>query len=151
MSMLLVALVVAACSGSTSPDTTAATTPETTTSTTTPTATSAGESTTTVPAFPPEKSELSHGELTWAVVLAGGSDPSDPAIVAAEEAASAAGYTAGWTDCDEGAAEALGMPGGTLTISVYFDTEEYARAAQAAFAAQGVEGVVAQVRTMCLD
>lgn len=150
---LIAVLVVTACSGSGSPDTTAATVPpgNTTAPTTAPTTTPVEEPSTTVPAFPPQAEELTHGGLTWAVVLAGASDPSDQAIVAAEEAATAAGYTTGFTDCDEGAAEALGMPGGTVTISVYFDTEEYARAAQAAFAAQGIEGEVAEVRTMCLD
>lgn len=85
------------------------------------------------------------------MVLAGAPDAADPAIVAAETAAADAGYTVGFTDCDEGAAEALGMSGSIVTVSVYFDTREYAEAAAAAFAARGQSGVVAEVRTFCLD
>lgn len=132
---LLLILLIGACSSPTGePD-----------PTTTPT------STVDLPVFPQERQDLEHGGPTWAVVLAGAADAEDPAIAAAERAATEAGYTTGWTDCDEGAAEALGMPGGTITLSVYFDTEDDARAAAAAFAARDIDGVVAEVRTYCLD
>ncbi len=109
------------------------------------------EATEPLPAFPDQRTELSHGGTTWAVVLAGAETAEDPAMIAAEQAAVDAGYETGWTDCDEGAAEALGMPAGTITLSVYFETEEDAALAAAAFAARGVDGVVAEVRTFCLD
>ena len=51
----------------------------------------------------------------------------------------------------EGAPEALGLSGSVLTVSVYFETEADAQAAAAAFEARGVPGVVAEVRTFCLD
>lgn len=141
--ILAVAVLVGACGGRTEPPT----------STPAPTATgtTAPGPSPTLPAFPPERDELEHGALTWAVILAGADDAADPAIVEAERAATDAGYTTGWTDCDEGAAEALGLTGYTITTSVYFDTREDAQAAAAAFEARGVDGVVAEVRTMCLD
>jgi len=101
--------------------------------------------------FPPMREDLEQGGLTWAAVLAGAVDPEDPAAVAAEQAAVDAGYTVGWTDCDEGAAEALGLPGGTLTLSVYFDEATQAEQAATAFQARGVDAVVAEVRTFCMD
>lgn len=120
--------------------------------TTTPTPTSAVDETPTdLPAFPRERQDPEHGGLTWAVVLAGAADPDDPAIAAAGQAATDAGYSTGWTDCDEGAAEALDLPGGAITISVYFDSEVDARAAAAAFAARDIDVVVAEIRTYCLD
>lgn len=105
------------------------------------------------PPFPPGREGLEHGGTTWAVVLAGASDIDDPAIVAAGEAAAAAGYMTGPGNCDLGAAEALGLdPAGIVyTLSVYLETEADAHAAQAAFAARGVDGVVAQLQTYCLD
>lgn len=110
------------------------------------------ETTTTLPPFPPARDQLVHGDPTWAVVLAGSEDPADPVLAEAEQAAEEAGYTTGLTDCDDGAAEALGLPApGTYTVSVYLETEEDAEAAAVAFAARGTEGVVAEVRTFCLD
>jgi hypothetical protein len=87
------------------------------------------------------------------VVLAGASEPDAPVLVAAVEAATAAGYTTGPTDCDFGAAEALGISDtGTYTVSVYLSSEADAQAALAAFEATGLTGgVVAQVETFCLD
>lgn len=163
---LVLATGIAACGTTADPATTTTPSPATTDSpatTAAPTTTAAPETTippattvppeTTVPLpeFPPERTDLAHGGPTWAVVLAGGSTPEDPAIVAAATAAQDAGYTSAWTDCDEGAAEALGMSGGTITLSVYFETEVDAEAAAAAFAARGIDGVVAEVRTFCLD
>ena len=43
------------------------------------------------------------------------------------------------------------MPDGTLTVSVYFETEADAQQAQLAFEARGFNGVVATVQTFCLD
>ena len=116
------AALVAGCGSAGTTDTTAE--PVTTTTAVTETTTEPTRTTMPLPAFPEQRTELVHGEPTWAVVLAGAADPEDPAIVAAEQAATDAGYTVGWTDCDEGAAEALGMPAGTITLSVYFETEE---------------------------
>lgn len=148
--VLTAAALVAAC-GSSSESTTTTAASGTSTAPTTPTTAPTLEPTTTLPGFPPERAELGHGDPTWAVVLAGASDPEDPSFVEAELIATEAGYTTGFTDCDEGAAEALGMPAGTITTSVYFETEADARAAAVAFAARGVDGVVAEVRTFCLD
>ena len=106
------------------------------------------------PAFPPAAASVAHGGTTWAVVLDGviGFGP-DPALDAAVSAAADAGYSAGPTDCDLGADAALGLPADAdvTTVSVYFDTEADAVAAEAAFAARGVDSVVAQVQTFCLE
>ena len=84
------------------------------------------------------------------VVLAGSDDFNDPVLDEATQAAEDAGYNTGPTDCDFGAAEALGSEG-TVTVSVYLETEVDAQAALLAFEARGVSGVVAQVQTFCLD
>jgi hypothetical protein len=94
---------------------------------------------------------LEHGSDTWVVVLVGSDDFEDPVLVEAVEAAEDAGYLTGPTDCDIGAAEALGQPEGNLTVSVYLESESDAEAALLAFEARGVTGVVAQVQTFCLD
>jgi hypothetical protein len=67
--------------------------------------------------------------------------------------ADGAGYNTGPTDCDFGAAEALGFtePEHYYTVSVYFDTEVDANLAQDAFQGRGVGSTVAQVQAFCLD
>ena len=105
-----------------------------------------------VSGFPPANTNLTHGGTTWALVLAGSADFEDPALGHAVAVASDAGYTAGPTDCDRGAPEALGIAGEIVyTVSVYYATEADARAAQAAFAERDQPGTVAQVQTFCLD
>ncbi|MGE3621866.1 MAG: hypothetical protein AB7L84_15530 [Acidimicrobiia bacterium] len=107
---------------------------------------------TTSPTFPPARDDPEHGGPTWAVVLVAAEDPEDPAVEEAVEAAARAGYEGvGFTDCDEGAPEAFGRPDARYTVSVYFDTEADARAAATAFEALDVDGVVAEIRTYCLD
>lgn len=131
-----------------SPGSTTTAAPTTTTASTTTSSTAAA-----LPEFPPEKTDLVHGAGTWAVVLAASPTGEGPEMEAAKTAALDAGYHPGITDCDEGAAEALGFPTSEyyITISVYFETEEDANAAQKAFAARGQDGVVAVVNTYCLD
>ena len=102
--------------------------------------------------FPAANTEIAQGGTTWAVVLAASADFEDPTLLAGANAASDAGYSAGPTDCDVGAAQALGATGEIIyTVSVYYTSEADAETAQAAFAAQGIDGVVAQVQTFCLD
>jgi hypothetical protein len=140
--------------------TTVASTPETTTTTvvtttvpptTTATTAPSQPSTTALPVFPPGRESLEHGADTWVVVLAGSATPDDPVLAEAILAAEEAGYTTGATDCDDGAPEALGLPDGNSTVSVYLENEADAHAALLAFEARGVSGVVAQVKTFCLD
>jgi len=87
------------------------------------------------------------------VILAASEDIDDPALGEAEDVATEAGYVTGATDCDLGASAALGLPDDRhyYTVSVYLETEEDAVAAQEAFAARTVEGVVAVIQTFCLD
>jgi hypothetical protein len=84
-------------------------------------------------------------------VLAASDAIDDPIISEATGAAEDAGYHPGITDCDFGAAEALGQPQGNFTVSVYLNDQAEAEAARTAFEARGVVGVVAQVQTFCLD
>jgi hypothetical protein len=105
-----------------------------------------------VSGFPPANTNLTQGGTTWALVLAGSADFEDPALGHAAAVASDAGYTTGPTDCDIGAAQALGIDSEIVyTVSVHYETEADAQAAQAAFAARDLTGVVAQVQTFCLD
>lgn len=108
--------------------------------------------TTTLPPFPPFLAELPDPPDVWSVVLAGSADFDDPVLDQAIADAAAAGYDVGKTDCDEGAAEALGMSGnGVYTITIYLNSEVDANAAAAAFAARGVDATVALVTLFCLD
>ncbi|MET0566044.1 MAG: hypothetical protein ABW021_06355 [Acidimicrobiia bacterium] len=138
---------VASTLGTTTTTPVTTTLPPTTTSTTAP----AQPSTTALADFPPERESLEHGADTWVVVLAGSATPDDPVLAEAIVAAEEAGYTTGATDCDDGAPEALGQPDGNSTVSVYLENEADARAALLAFEARGISGVVAQVKTFCLD
>lgn len=119
-----------------------------------PTATEDGTPTPSRPTFPPARTDLEHRGTAWAVVLAGSEDPLDPQLEAAEQMIEEAGYFAGVTDCDEGAASALGLPEESfiLTASAYFNSEEDANEALRAFRAEGFSGgAVAEVTTGCLD
>ncbi len=167
VTLAAVLLVPAGCGDDDSSDATTTSSSSTTSlkaSTTTTVAAGAGASTTTIadapPAttatgFPPARADLQHGGTTWAVVLTGAEDADAPSIQQAVQAAAAAGYTTGPTDCDVGAAEALDMAdGGTgvYTVSVYFDTQAQAEQALTAFHQHGYDaGRVAQVTTYCLD
>jgi hypothetical protein len=105
-----------------------------------------------VSGFPPANTNLTQGGTTWALVLAGSADFEDPALGHAAAVASDAGYTTGPTDCDLGAAQALGIDSEIVyTVSVYYATEAEARTAQAAFVERDLPGVIAQVQTFCLD
>ena len=128
------------------PSTTTTTLPPPTTTTTT-----SRPTTSALPAFPPGRESLVHGGDAWVVVLAGAETADDAALSDATQAAADAGYQTGPTDCDFGAEEALGQPDGTITVSVYLESEADAQAALLAFEARGVSGVVAQVQTFCLD
>lgn len=92
------------------------------------------------------------GARRWAVVLAGASEPSDPILELAVADATGAGLEGAVTNCDRGAAEALGMaPAGTYTVSVYADTNEAAEALLGRLVGMGVEGVVAAIVQECPD
>ena len=132
--------------------TTIGTTTSSVSTTLSPTTTTTSRSSTTAPLpFPPGRESLEHGGDAWVVVLAGSDDIDDPVLAEAVEAAEDAGYLTGPTDCDFGAAEALGQPAGNLTVSVYLASESDAEAALLAFETRGVTGVVGLVQTFCLD
>lgn len=78
-----------------------------------------------------------------------------PALVAADQAARAAGYGptgAGELACDRGAADALGADPTSLAAVVYVETEAQADQARAGFEARSyLASGVAEVVTGCLD
>lgn len=130
-----------------------------TTSTTTPlatTTTALASTTTTLPPFPVPNSQLEHGGESWAVYLAVTDDFADPALDEAAATAQSYGFLAGATDinCDQGAAEAVGVaPGGSeAVVGVYFDSELDANQFVLAIQARGhpVAGT-GLVQTFCLD
>jgi hypothetical protein len=118
-------------------------------------------STSTPPSFPAANDDLVQGGTTWAVILGGATvEPgtqveAHPAIVAAVAAAQQAGYQAGPTDCDAGAATAMNADPdaiGFTSVSVYFSSEADAHLAADQFVAAGhPTAVVAQVQTFCMD
>ncbi len=155
---MLLLLVVSACGSETGDDSapTTSSTQSTTSTTSSSTTTTTAPSTTTtqgLPDFPPEADSLEHGGDTWVVVLAGSEDINDPSLDKARSDAEDAGYNTGPSDCDFGAAEALGLPedGHYYTVSVYLGSEADALQAESAFEASGIEGVAALVQTFCLD
>jgi hypothetical protein len=111
-----------------------------------------------LPEFPPEH-PLEHGANVWGVYLdvePAGQD-STPEFVAGIQSIKDAGYTSageGYSGigCDDGAAETLGVSPDSISPAVYFDTQEQANQAKAAFEARGqhVDGI-AHVTTYCLD
>ncbi len=115
-----------------------------------------GSITSTAPAsvaFPPENEDLTHGGPTWAVVLAGAEASDAPILVQAQAAAETAGYRTGPTDCDVGAADAVGLrTRPAFTVSVYLRSEADARHALDAFHQLGWDGgAVAELQTFCMD
>jgi hypothetical protein len=97
---------------------------------------------------------MTQGGDAWAVVLAASANSEAPELAGAVTAATAAGYHTGPTDCDTGAATALGLAEDQshyYTVSVYFRSEAAAHAALEAFRARGNDGAVGLVQTFCLD
>jgi hypothetical protein len=139
------------------PATTDETPPDTPVEGTGTTAATATTPTTAAPALPPE-AVVSQGSRTWAVYIAvvppGAYD--DPAIAGAHAATAALGYSSGPgasnLACDQGAPEALGLPGDSLAVALYFATEADAARVRRAFEDRGdpVVGVV-PVTMFCLD
>lgn len=90
------------------------------------------------------------GATAWAVVVAGASDPFDPLLGETVDLVAAAGHTTTITNCDVGAAEALGMqPALSYTISVYAADESAAGLLAASLDAAGLPGVVTEVSVIC--
>ncbi len=98
----------------------------------------------------PETDVPDEGRQLWAVVLAGASEPSDPLLEETVSDLSRAGHETNVTNCDRGAAEALGMnPSESYTVSVYADSEEAAMILLNDVAPRGIVGVITQIRVEC--
>ena len=132
--LLIVGLALVACEPTSQPEEAAS--PEAS-----PDATSAAASPTVPPVMP------EHGGTYWAVYLAVGEGPELEDAIAyliEDRGIEFPGPTD--VNCDQGAAEALGPDAGPLSVAVYFDGEEDARAW-----AETLPGCIAEVRTFCLD
>ncbi len=92
----------------------------------------------------------SEGSSSWAVVVAGASDPYDNLLEDAVTELGAAGFSAQITSCDVGAAQALQMsPTSTFTVSVYYDSEAAATQGVTDLGSFGITGVATQIETSC--
>jgi len=102
------------------------------------------------PAAVPTPLVPEHGGTYWGVYLAVGEGPElEDANAYLREGRGIAAIGGGSVECDEGARKALGPDAGPLTVAVYFETEEDARAWAETLPAAPV--AIAEVRTFCLD
>ena len=107
------------------------------------------------PSFPPQHTDLEHGGVEWAVVLAVATGYDDRVLAEAVWSAAEVGYETGPTDCDVGVDEIVGLPseeeGGAhiVSVSLYFESRAEAEAFVAAYEPE-VRGI-GQVRTFCMD
>jgi hypothetical protein len=106
------------------------------------------------PTFPAQLVEVPVTDESWSVVLAAASSPGDSGVQRAVSAATAVGYEAVPTICDEGAAAAFGWAGppedaDLTTVSVRFGSEAAAREAARLFELGGTPAVAALVRGGC--
>lgn len=103
---------------------------------------------------PPEPVSPEHGGMYWAVYLGVG-EAGPKAIEWAVDWARRLGVEAGSGElaCDQGAAEALGVPADWHGVGVYFDTREDAVNfyLDSGLADHEVEAPIARVTTYCLD
>lgn len=91
-----------------------------------------------------------HGGTYWAVYLAVGEGPDlEDAIAYLTEERGIEFFGPTDVNCDEGAGEALSPGAGPLSVGVYFETDEDARAWAETLPGPPV-GIV-EVRTFCLD
>jgi hypothetical protein len=141
--ILGIAMGLAACSPAAPPDEIVA--PTRSPSPTSPVATATPEEPGAPSPVTPE-----HGGTYWAVYLAVGEGPElEDAIAYLTEERGVEFFGPTDVNCDQGAVEALGSRAGPLSVAVYFDTEEDARAW--AETLPGPPVGVAEVRTFCLD
>ena len=90
------------------------------------------------------------GDSVWAVVVAGASDPFDPILEDTVGLVTDAGHDTTITNCDEGAAEAIGMlPDASFTVSVYAATPDAAAVLHEELAAAGLPGAISEVLVRC--
>ena len=90
------------------------------------------------------------GDSAWAVVVAGASDPFDPLLATTVDQLAAAGYTTTITNCDVGAAVALGMqPDTSFTVSVYAADESAAGLLVDDLEQSALPGVVTRITVEC--
>lgn len=93
---------------------------------------------------------VEHGGRYWAVYVALG-ELGDPALDDASAQLAAEGIESypGTLNCDQGAAEALGVPDDTGAVGVYFETRDQAEAFAATL--DPPPAGIARVRTYCAD
>ena len=90
------------------------------------------------------------GGSAWAVVIAGAADPFDPLLEDTVANLTAEGYETLITNCDVGAAEAIGMQAAlSYTVSVYAQDRENAEGLADILRENDLSGTVAQVSVDC--
>ena len=90
------------------------------------------------------------GASAWAVVIAGATDPFDSLLEGTLENLTAQGYETLITNCDVGAAEAIGMqPVVSYTVSAYANDRENAEGLADILREIDLGGTVAQVSVDC--
>lgn len=105
---------------------------------------------TATPAAAPTPVIPEQGGTYWGVYLAVGEGPElEDANAYLREERGITAIGGGSVECDEGARKALGPDAGPLTVAVYFETEEDARAWAETLPA--APAGIAEVRTFCLD
>ncbi len=86
----------------------------------------------------------------WVLVIAGASDPYDPILTDTLSEIGDLGFDSRISNCDQGAAEAIGMsPDGTFTLSAPFASEAAAVDAAAVLASSQIDSVAAEIVVAC--
>ncbi|WP_421742793.1 hypothetical protein [Cellulomonas sp.] len=108
-------------------------------------------STVTPPAVLPQAADLTHGNAVWGAYVAVVDSFESPAALAAKARITELGYesSGGEIGCDQGAAEALGLPEGSLVVATYLATQADALLFVEMYG-PGALGV-AEVTLFCLD
>ncbi len=90
------------------------------------------------------------GQAEWVLVVAGASNPYDPLLTAAMADVDALGFNSRISNCDVGAAEAIGMAAdGTFTLSAPFDSQAAAADAAAVLSNGQIEAVPIEITVVC--
>ncbi len=104
----------------------------------------------TEPTEPADEAVAPPAETAWVVVVAGASDPFDSILTESVEELSDLGFEGRISNCDRGAAEAIGMAADTtFTVTAEFDSQDAATEAVATLAASQIEVVAAEVVVSC--
>ncbi len=92
----------------------------------------------------------SPAETAWVVVVAGASDPFDSILTESVDELADLGFEGRISNCDQGAAQAIGMAADTtFTVTAEFESQEAAAQAVDTLAANEIDVVAAEVVVAC--